>query len=293
MESGQHSQAQKTETTETQAQSFPFPIIVDPTQNHDLTIIFLHGRGFNASQFHLDLLDAKVPEYESLRLAFPNARFVFPNAPRMRAFKYRRAVIPQWYEGSGDWEMESLGNIKDSIEYVHGLVRDEIQKVEGKSSRIVLGGFSQGCAMALMSLLLWDGEALGGLLGLSGFMPFTSLLLAILEDEDAGSDGDEVFESANNKDDTSAMQRALTQLSSETDMPASQRPSSSCISTPVFMAHGEQDREVDIEQARKVCTLLQLMGVSVTFNKYPGLTHALSAAVLKDTLHFVKTRITI
>lgn len=266
----------------------PDPIVVAPTQPHDFTIIFLHGRGFNASNFHKEMIHFPIASEKSLSSLFPNAKFVFPNAPVMRAFKYRKSLMPQWYEGSGDWETESLGNMKGSIEFIHALIHSELELV-GDAKKIVLGGFSQGCAMALMSLLLWDGPSLGAFVGLCGFMPFTSSLMDILSD-DQNSEEDDVFESTG--EDSDRLEAAMRQLCFETEMEPNQSPSKEFISTPVFMAHGEEDPEVEMCHPEQVVALLSKMDLDASLHKYKQLGHSLSGDMLGDMGKFITQSIT-
>lgn len=261
----------------------PEPIIVAPTRLHDLTIIFLHGRGFNAFNFHKDMIHLKIAPEKSLASEFPNARFVFPNAPIMRAFKYRKSLMPQWYEGSGDWETESLGHMKESIGFIHALIRSEVELV-GDAKNIVLGGFSQGCAMALMSFLLWDGPSLGAFVGLCGFMPFTSSLMDIMSD-DQDSKEDDIFDSAD--DESDRLEAAMRQLCFETEWEPNHSPSKKFVSTPVFMAHGEEDPEVEMCHPERVVALLSKMDVDASLQKYKQLGHSLSRDMLGDMASFI------
>lgn len=191
--------------------------------------------------------------------------------------------MPQWYEGSGDWETESLGHMKNSIEIVHALIRSEVELV-GDAKKIVLGGFSQGCAMALMSFLLWNGPPLGAFVGLCGFMPFTSSLMDIMSD-DQDSEEDDVFESADEELDR--LEAAMRQLCFETEMEASHSPSKAFLSVPVFMAHGEEDPEVEMCHPERVVELLSRMDVDASLHKYKQLGHSLSGDMLGDMAKFI------
>jgi len=66
---------------------------------------------------------------------------------------------------------DSEDEILASVEYVCGLIDKEVERGV-KLERIVLGGFSQGCAISLVLALSsrYKGR-LGGLVGLSGYLP--------------------------------------------------------------------------------------------------------------------------
>lgn len=220
----------------------------------------------------------------------------------MRANKYRRAAIHQWYEGTGDWEPESRGEMGPSIEHIHGILRGEIRKVGGDARRVVLAGFSQGCAMALMCLLLWDGEPLGAAVGMCGFMPLTASLMSTLNGsrhEDQSNDGiifgeeeDGVFDDMSSIETKTPLQKAMEELCDEAELePISSMTSYPFLSTPIFMGHGLKDQEVDVSYGQKAGALLEKMGASVSFHIYPEQGHWHSAEMLQDVVSFLQNRL--
>lgn len=286
---------------------FPAPIVIPPTAvPHKLTVIFLHGRGSNANKFHGPLLATQVAAHGTFREALPHARFVFPTAPLMRATKYRRCAIHQWYDGTGDWEPEARGNMRASVEYVHGLVRVEMDLVGGDARRIVLAGISQGCAMSLVSMLLWEGDALGAVVGMCGFMPLSSYLMEILggdsqmdTGEEAGivfeaeAECDDVFEIADTDDDTrSPLQKAIDELREEVELPGAPSPCTFPFhSTPVFLGHGTEDDKAEYEHGSQAAALLEMMDVEVDFRTYQGLGHWYSPEMLEHIVSFMATKL--
>ena len=70
-----------------------------------------------------------------------------------------------------DKEEDEVG-ILESVAYLDRLVDDEINKRGVDPRRILVGGFSQGCAVAMTFGLLarWK-ERVGGIFGLSGYLP--------------------------------------------------------------------------------------------------------------------------
>lgn len=285
---------------------FPPPITIAPTSSpHTVTIIFLHGRGQTAQYFHESLLSTTVKNHPTFHDAHPNAKFVFPTAPLMRATKYRRALIHQWYDGSGDWEPEALGNIRDSVEHIHGLVREEIRLLRGDASRVVLAGFSQGCAMAVTSFLLWEGDALGAVVGMSGFMPLNAHMTKLLEDGGPETDGsDDGFVFGSDSDGTDApdgkpnetktpLQQAIQTLKEEVELPnAASASHLSFLETPVFLGHGTEDPEVAYSHGRLNANLLEKMGIEVKFHTYEKLAHCLSTDMLTHVVSFLDETVT-
>ncbi|KAF5695921.1 esterase [Fusarium denticulatum] len=253
---------------------FPPLVTISPLISpHKLTIIILHGRGFNAQKFHSPLLTSPSPDPSiSFRQSHPHARFVFPTAPLARATKYRRSLIHQWYEGTGDWEPEARGNMRPSIEYIHKLLKDEIERLEGNAGKVMLIGFSQGGAMALMSWLLWEGQSLGAVVIMSGFMPLAESLMADDIGDDVSEDG--LFERNSEEEAKTPLQRAIDELREEAELDRAPPMSSfPFLKTPVFVGHGKKDEDVEYRHGLSAAKCLERMGVEVELKTYSVLKH--------------------
>ncbi|KAM0426663.1 hypothetical protein ACHAPT_007979 [Fusarium lateritium] len=280
----------QTNPSRLQPGKFPPPIIFPPLSFHRITIIILHGRGSNAQKFHGPLLSSiSAPPSTTLRESLSNARLIFPTAPLARATKYRRSLIHQWYEGTGDWEPEARGEMRPSIEHIHGILRDEIERLGGDARKVVLMGISQGGAMALVSSLLWEGDHLGAVVVMSGFMPLAESMMDML-DHDNQSDGseDDLFERDTKQDERTPLQRAVDELRQEAELDLIPPPTSyPFLSTPVFIGHGQKDQVVECQHGRRAAELLERMGVTVEFNTYPDLAHWYSSDMLRDIVQFL------
>ncbi|RSL61125.1 hypothetical protein CEP54_006357 [Fusarium duplospermum] len=278
----------QTNSSRLQPGQFPPPIILPPLSFHNLTVIILHGRGFNAQKFHGPLLSSISTEPSTtLRESLSHARLVFPTAPLARATKYRRSLIHQWYEGTGDWEPEARGEMRPSVEHIHGILRDEIKRLGGDAQRVVLMGFSQGGAMTLVSSLLWDGDPLGAVVVMSGFMPLADAMMDILNDANSEGSADDLFERDPEGEETTPLQRAISELRQEAELDPASPTSYPFLSTPVFMGHGKKDQDVEYQHGRRAAELLERMGVSVEFNTYPDLAHWYNSDMLRDIVEFL------
>ena len=139
--------------------------------NPGATVLLMHGLGASADDF--------APMVPQLDLAGVGpVRFVFPQAPVMAVTVNGGYRMPSWY----DIKVSDLGREEDatglraSRDAVEALIARE--KTRGiPAGRIVLAGFSQGCAMALMTGLR-HGERLAGIAGLSGYLPLASTTAA-------------------------------------------------------------------------------------------------------------------
>ena len=70
-------------------------VVVDATEEHTSTVIWLHGLGASGDDF-----EPVVPMME-----MPNTRFVFPNAPILPVTINMGMRMPAWYDILDmDWE---------------------------------------------------------------------------------------------------------------------------------------------------------------------------------------------
>lgn len=129
------------------------------------TILILHGLGADGNDF--------VPIAQELDLSSVGpVRFVFPHAPVRPVTINNGYRMRAWYDILGT-ESQGRGEdepgLRESIASVEELLaREEARGIA--SERIVLAGFSQGCAMALLTGLR-HGRRLAGIAGLSGYLP--------------------------------------------------------------------------------------------------------------------------
>ncbi|KAK5987745.1 Acyl-protein thioesterase 2-like protein [Cladobotryum mycophilum] len=278
------------------------PIVSLPSSSlHTSTIIFLHGRGSNAKKFAEPLLSTPVTGHLTFRDALPHTKFIFPTAPLMRATKYRRSIIHQWYDGTGDWEPEVRGNMRQSVEYIHGILQREIQLLRNSKS-VVLAGISQGCAMSLTSMLLWNGSPLGAVIGICGFMPLNDHLTEILDGRhynETGEDDDIVFGSESESDGDvgkdknntpTPLQMAVAELREEVELPHTLQLPLSFLSTPIFIGHGTEDSNVEYYHGQRAAELLAKMGLPVELHTYDGLGHWYSQEMLGHILVFLSDK---
>jgi phospholipase/carboxylesterase len=131
------------------------------------TVIVLHGLGADGNDF--------VPVANELDLAPIGAvRYVFPHAPVIPVTINGGYAMRAWYDilGADLAAREDEAGLRKSLAQVDALIARE--KTRGiPAGRIVLAGFSQGCAMALLTGLR-HGERLAGIVGLSGYLPLAA-----------------------------------------------------------------------------------------------------------------------
>jgi len=159
---------------------FPEPLVISSDLSHRQTFLILHGRGSTAEKFGPPLLELVTSKTkETLQRAFPHAKIIFLTASRSRATIYGRSYTHQWFD---NWHLEhrtksqhlQVEGLAASTTYVHKILKNEIAII-GKEN-VVLWGLSQGCATSLASLLSWDGEPFGAVVGMCGWLPFANLI---------------------------------------------------------------------------------------------------------------------
>jgi phospholipase/carboxylesterase len=134
-------------------------------------IIVLHGLGADGNDF--------VPFAEELDLrAIGAVRFVFPHAPMRPVTINAGYVMRAWYdiyslEGERREDTAGLHASRGEVEAL--LARERSRGIA--ADRIVLAGFSQGCAMTLLTGLRY-GERLAALVGMSGYLPLVATTAA-------------------------------------------------------------------------------------------------------------------
>jgi phospholipase/carboxylesterase len=158
----------------------------------EAAIIWLHGLGADGHDF-----EPIVPE---LALKKP-VRFVFPHAPIRPVTLNQGMRMRAWYDilqlGGGPEDEPGLRASQK--------LTDDLVRAQGlPANRIVLAGFSQGGAIALLTALRYP-ERLAGVMALSTYLP----LAATLASERSAANRDlPVFMAHGRYDDLIPLQRA-------------------------------------------------------------------------------------
>ena len=131
------------------------------------SIIVLHGLGADGNDF--------VPIAQELDLrAVGPVRFVFPHAPVRPVTLNGGMAMRAWYDivGTDLTRREDEAGLRASAAQVQALLNREAERGIAPG-RTLLMGFSQGCAMTLMTGLRAP-QRLAGLVGLSGYLPLAA-----------------------------------------------------------------------------------------------------------------------
>jgi len=155
-------------------------IELETAPNPTHTVIWLHGLGADGNDF--------APIVPELGLgATPAVRFIFPHAPVRPVTINGGMAMRAWYDilVTDLVRQEDAAGIRESESAVRALIaRENARGIP--TSRIVLAGFSQGCAMTLHTGLRLD-QKLAGMIGLSGYLPLLDVAAAERHTANAGT----------------------------------------------------------------------------------------------------------
>ncbi|KAG9676247.1 alpha/beta-hydrolase, partial [Aureobasidium melanogenum] len=212
---------------------------------HGAAMIFLHG------------LDDDAMGWENIATQFhqgnklPYMQWIFPNAPHNIDARQNAWYAPSSLQPApaGRPELapeEDEEGLRKSVEYVESLI-DNLTSRGIPPNRIVLGGFSQGCALALLTELTsrYSGK-LAGIVGLMGYLP---------------------------------LPETIQKLRTSAGLPHVVGH------VPMFLGRGTSDRLIPRSKWAEGLKKLEELGVddgALEIKEYEGLAHALSPAVLQD-----------
>lgn len=148
-------------------------IIQSPKIPAQASVIWLHGLGADGYDF------ADLPT----QLSLPNnlgIRFIFPHAPLRSVTINGGMVMRAWYDilGLSADSSQDQSGLQQAQQAIQALIQREMD-LGIPSNQIILGGFSQGGALALFSALQ-SPERLGGVISLSSYLPLADQLQKLI-----------------------------------------------------------------------------------------------------------------
>jgi phospholipase/carboxylesterase len=144
---------------------------VNPAAPAKATIIILHGLGADGTDFLSFADELKLDTVGPVR-------YVFPRAPVRPVTINGGHQMRAWYDilGTELERREDEAGLREAFSMVHALLDHEVARGV-PANRIVLGGFSQGCAITLGAGLRYHHQ-LAGLAALSGYLPLAATTAA-------------------------------------------------------------------------------------------------------------------
>jgi len=221
-------------------------------------LIFLHGLGDSADPW------ASMATQFRTASKLPQLTWLLPNAPF-----HHETLQPAWYTPTplspfpsqrpelDDPEDEA--SLLESVKYVEGLIDEAVEQRGVPVGRVFVGGFSQGCAVALLLGLGGGryGGRIGGVVGLCGYLPLGAERVRTLRDE-------------RDREDAAGREHGMK----------------------VFYMRGGKDMLVPQRYYRMAVEGIRELGVAdnmVTAKVYDGLGHAVSGQVLRDVCAWLES----
>lgn len=237
-----------------------------------MTVIFLHGKGSQGDEFEEEFAENKTT-LEKTVLEHTDCEWVFPNA-HLRWSSLFQEEMTEWFDirslSNPEAEQETqIDGLKESVEYINCLIDEELQTTP--ASKIILGGISQGSAVAI-HVLLSRKETFAGFIGISGWTPLRNQLQSVAKV-------------------ASAKPLALMDMY-RTTLGIDANTTDTTLLTPVWMSHSADDDVIDFEQGEGARDLLKKLGFKVGFHRYEDGEHWLQAPAGHDDLvEFITARL--
>ncbi|QSZ32427.1 hypothetical protein DSL72_002001 [Monilinia vaccinii-corymbosi] len=260
----------------------PPPFIVESPKININTLILLHGTSSSGVPFSKELM-----EQVDFGLLLPRTKLIFPSGSLRKTTVFGGNLTHAWFDiadfsDRAKGEEQQKEGLRESTEYLGGLIVDN--ESDDEKLQVFVGGFSQGCALSMLLLLsgeldaLMVSERLGGVVGLSGWLPFAKKLSEVI------TLGDGLEE-----------KRVLVQrwLRRELGLPSLAPRDRTVLpwkkrDVTVFLAHGMNDPKVKVEWGENMRRVLEAVGFKVEWKEYEGMGHVTEPEELLDMTEFIK-----
>ncbi|TFK25923.1 lysophospholipase I [Coprinopsis marcescibilis] len=151
-------------------------LIVPATSKHTATVIFVHGLGDSGHGWK------PVAEMFGADQQLQHVKWVLPHAPVEPVTANQGMRMPSWFDII-EFGFKSTEDEKGMLKTASSLNKLISEEVDAgiDPSRIILGGFSQGGTMSLLTGLTNE-RKLGGLIVLSAWLPLRHKIKAMTSD---------------------------------------------------------------------------------------------------------------
>ncbi|KAI8889559.1 Phospholipase/carboxylesterase [Backusella circina FSU 941] len=151
-------------------------VVIAAKSKHTATVLWLHGLGDSGAGWSF--------LGEELSGLLPHVKWIFPNAP-VKPISWNGGMrMPGWFDIYGiddeSIKREDEQGMLSSVASVNAIIRNEVDNGI-PANRIVVGGFSQGCVLSLLTGLTSEYK-FAGIVGCSGWLGLSSKFPAMAAD---------------------------------------------------------------------------------------------------------------
>ncbi|PBL02914.1 Phospholipase/carboxylesterase [Armillaria gallica] len=149
-------------------------LTVSPLAAHTATVIFVHGLGDTGNGWK------PVADMFRVEPALKHIKWVLPHSPIMSVTANMGMEMPSWFDiaSFGLKDKEDEAGMLKTVKSLTQLIDTEVASGVDPN-RIILGGFSQGAAMSLLTGLTME-HRLAGIVALSGWVALRDKLKSML-----------------------------------------------------------------------------------------------------------------
>ncbi|KAM7191693.1 phospholipase/Carboxylesterase [Rhypophila sp. PSN 637] len=231
---------------------------------HIHTIILLHGRDSQASEFASEFFESEAttgPEEtdrRTLTALFPTVRWVFPQAKTLRSERFNNTDMSQWFDM---WSLEDVQErselqvpgLQSGVDLIIQIIQAEERFVP--RGRIFLGGISQGFATSLATLFADGQGGFAGLCGFCGWLPLANQAASLIGGASFDDPGERLAS-------MQRLYRAAAKSGQEEPMASSTTllSSSQFRSIPILLEHSRDDPVISVENMAGIRDTLGKLG---------------------------------
>jgi predicted esterase len=150
-------------------------LVLPAKSKHTHTVLILHGLGDSGAGW--------FPVAKMLQPLFPQVKWICPHAPERPITLNFGMEMPGWYDIASLDKISSREDehgTMESFNQITMLIQKEMLDSKLTADHIIVGGFSQGAAMSLVTACLAK-EKFAGVFALSGYIPLQSKLISTVD----------------------------------------------------------------------------------------------------------------
>jgi predicted esterase len=285
----------------------PHVVLPNPPNLHKKTLILLHG----TSTSGLELADSLLSTYftapssqdlTTLSLYFPTCKLIFPTGSLNPTTVFNGRHTHAWFDVHsfadrtiGEESQSFRHGLRASLRYLAAVIKAEIEilRKQENGGKVVLGGFSQGAAMAIILVLSGElerigvGSGFGGVIGISGWLPLRHQIDEVVKDISHGM-GQGVNERRNRTREFVGGYLELDDFGEGGNEAATRRKADDAlVQVPILLGHGKADEKVIPEWGLQMTSVLVALGFETKWKAYDGLSHWWNAEEITDIAEFL------